>query len=281
MRAQQRLLGTAGTLLSRALAEQSVQGSELERLRGAAADHAGASAETARFRDQMLGIVGHDLRNPLGAVVMSAALLQKRGALSGWQARTVDRIRSSAGRMRRIIDDLLSYTRTRLGTGIPMTRRPADLDVLCRRVIDELLAANPDRTVDYSAEGPLDGEWDPDRLEQVLSNLVGNALEHGEPDVPVRVRAEGAAAEVRVEVRNAAHLLPPDFVEHAFEPFRRGPDATSRKATGLGLGLFIAREIVRAHGGEVAIHSSDGEGLALSIVLPRRPADQPEALPPA
>jgi signal transduction histidine kinase len=225
-----------------------------------------------RTVDYILGIVGHDLRNPLGAVHMSAALLQKRGALAGWQARTVERMRSSAGRMGRIIADLLSYTRTRLGNGLPIARRPARLDELVQRVVDELSAANADREITIQAEGDVSGEWDPDRLEQVASNLVSNAVDHGDPASPVRVELAGEPDHVVLRVRNEGPPVPPEVLGHLFEPFSRGPDEKSRKASGLGLGLYIAREIVRGHGGEIAA-SSQGETV-VTVRLPR-------AAPPA
>ncbi|HET7753340.1 MAG TPA: HAMP domain-containing sensor histidine kinase, partial [Anaeromyxobacteraceae bacterium] len=230
---------------------------------------------TSGFRDQILGIVGHDLRNPLGAIVMSAALLQNRGQLEGWQLKTVGRIRSSAARMERIISDLLSYTRTRLGTGIPIEKRPADIGDLARKVVDELVAYHPESPIHVAAEGDLRGEWDPTRLEQALSNLVANAVDHGDPDGRVEVALRGEEDAVHVEVANRGEM-PPIVIEHAFEAFRRGPEWGGRKSTGLGLGLFIAREIVRGHGGDIALRSRDGE-TAVALTLPRRGA--PEAAP--
>jgi signal transduction histidine kinase len=220
--------------------------------------------------DTILGVVGHDLRNPLGAVHMSAALLQKRGGLEGWQARTVERMRSSAGRMGRIIADLLSYTRTRLGTGIPIHRSGADLRAVVQRVVDELRAANPDRELRVEAPEGLDlaGPWDPDRLEQVASNLISNAVDHGDPGTPVRIELAGSAREVTLAVKNAGPGLPPEVMEHLFEPFSRPPDERSRKASGLGLGLYICREIVRGHGGEISAQERDGE-MTVTVRLPR------------
>jgi signal transduction histidine kinase len=223
---------------------------------------------TAAFRDQILAIVGHDLRNPLGAIVMSAALLQKRGGLAGWQARTVDRVRASSARMGRIISDLLSYTRTRLGVGIPITRHPADLGELANRVVEELRAAHPEASIIVAMEGDLAGEWDVDRIEQLASNLVSNAIDHGEEEQPVEVRLAAAGDAVRIEVANRGEM-PPDVISHAFEAFHRGPDESGRKASGLGLGLYIAREIARRHGGEIALTSASG-ATHVAVTLPRR-----------
>jgi signal transduction histidine kinase len=209
---------------------------------------------------------------------MSASLLHTRGGLEGWQARAVERLRSSAGRMGRIIADLLSYTRTRLGHGIPVSPRPASLEPLVRKVVDELAAVNPARAIEVEASGDLSGTWDPDRLEQVVSNLVSNAVDHGDPALPVRVVLRGEAEQVVLAVSNGGPGIPPEVLAHLFEPFARGPEATSRKGSGLGLGLYIAREIVRAHGGEVS--AIGGPDTTVTVRLPRI-APAPPPLPPA
>jgi signal transduction histidine kinase len=219
--------------------------------------------------DFILGVVGHDLRNPLGAIHMSASLLQTRGGLEGWQARAVERLRSSAGRMNRIIADLLSYTRTRLGHGIPVNLRPSSLEPVVRKAVDELAAVNAGRTIDVEIEGDVSGTWDPDRLEQVASNLVSNAVDHGDPEAPVSVAVRGEPAAVVLTVSNSGPGIPPEVLAHLFEPFSRGPEATSRKSSGLGLGLYIAREIVRSHGGEVT--ASSGPATTVTVRLPRVP----------
>jgi signal transduction histidine kinase len=239
----------------------------LETLRRAEADILGRRKAV----DFILGVVGHDLRNPLGAVHMSASLLHTKGGLTGWQARAVERARSSAGRMGRIIADLLSYTRTRLGNGIPIERRTAALDAIVRKVVDELAAVNPGRTITVDVRGDPAGEWDPDRLEQVASNLVSNAIDHGEPTGPVAVEVDGTAAnEVTLCVRNDGPGMPQEVIAHLFEPFSRAPDAKSRKASGLGLGLYIAREIVRGHGGQIG--ATSGAETVVTVTLPRRTA---------
>ncbi len=262
-----RVLGEAGAIVARVAAERITDAVEMGRLERRVAQAEEAARRTGGFRDQVLAIVGHDLRNPLGAVVMSAALLQKRGGLEGWQAKTVDRIRASAMRMGRIIDDLLSYTRTRLGDGIPVRRAPTDLGDVARKIVDEQRVAHPDAVVDLVVEGALSGEWDATRLEQVLSNLVSNAIDHGEDDRPVTVSVAGGDEEVTIAVENRGEM-PPGILEHAFEAFRRGPEETGRKASGLGLGLFIAREIVRRHGGEIHVRSGDGR-TRVTATLPR------------
>lgn len=231
-----------------------------------------ADLETRRKAvDFILGVVGHDLRNPLGAVHMSASLLHSKGGLQGWQARAIERMRSSAGRMGRIIADLLSYTRTRLGNGLPIQRRPVSLEQHVKRVADELRSVNPDREIRLDVTGDPNGEWDPDRLEQVASNLLSNAIDHGDPAGPVAVELDGTGAdELVLRVRNQGAGMPPEVLSHLFEPFARAPDEKNRKASGLGLGLYIAREIVRGHGGDIG--ATSGEETVVTVRLPRHPA---------
>jgi signal transduction histidine kinase len=265
-----------GTLLAlRAAADRAGLLAERERLLRAgveAAERARRVDEESERRrravDTILAVVGHDLRNPLGAIHMSAALLQKRGGLEGWQAKTVERVRSSAGRMGRIIADLLGYTRTRLGGGIPIRRSGADLAVVVGRVVDELRAGNPDREITVEARrADLSGPWDPDRLEQVASNLVSNAVDHGDPGTAVRVELDADDVWATVAVRNQGQA-PPELLAHLFEPFSRPPDELSRKASGLGLGLFLSREIVRGHGGDISARV-DGPEMVVTVRLPR------------
>jgi signal transduction histidine kinase len=277
-------LDAATLLVLRAAADRAGLLAERERLvRGTreASDRARRVEEESERRrhavDTILGVVGHDLRNPLGAIHMSAALLQKRGALEGWQARTVERIRSSTGRMARIIADLLSYTRTRLGGGIPIRRGDADLVALVGRVVDELRAGNPGREISVEAHAPdLVGSWDPDRLEQVASNLVSNAVDHGDPGTPVRVELEADPAWATLTVRNHGNVPPPEALVHLFEPFSQSPDEQSRKGSGLGLGLYIAREIVRGHGGEITARV-EGTEMVVVVRLPRAAGAGPDA----
>ena len=261
-------LGQDELLLARIAAERSACALEAELLAAELEQARSAAARTSGFRDQVLAIVGHDLRNPLGAIVMSTALLQKRGGLSGWQAKAIDRVRGSATRVGRIIDDLLSYTRTRLGDGIPIARAPCDLGPLVNKIADELRAGHPDATLDIRAEGDLCGEWDAARLEQVLSNVVSNGIDHGEVGRPIEVVLRGSPDAILVLVTSHGEM-PRDALEHAFEAFRRGPEQSGRKASGLGLGLYIAREIVRRHGGEIAIHCQHGT-TRIELHLPRR-----------
>jgi len=222
--------------------------------------------ETARFREQFVGIVGHDLRNPLTAIFTSAQMLLRHGGLTDKQSRVVGRVYSSADRMARMIDDLLDFARSRLGGGFPINRRRVDLGDLCAQTVDELEFAYPGREIRVQRDGDLWGNWDPDRIAQVVSNLVGNALQHGPQDTPVRVSIREAGDDVVLETYNPGTPIPPEVLSHLFEPGRRG-DA---RAGGLGLGLFIARQIVLAHGGRIEVRSVEADGTVFTVTLPRK-----------
>jgi signal transduction histidine kinase len=221
---------------------------------------------TARFREQFIGIVTHDLRNPLTAIVTSAQLLLRYGDLPERQAKVVGRISSSANRMARMIDDLLDFARSRLGGGFPIHRKRVDLRQLCEQTIEELEFAWT-RSIPIEAEGDLWGNWDPDRIAQVISNLVGNALQHSQGEVRVTLRS--AVDTVVLETWNGGPAIPADVVPHLFEPGRRA--ATS---SGLGLGLFIVQQIVLAHGGHIGVRSTDAGGTTFSVTLPRKARHQ-------
>ncbi|QSQ21847.1 PAS domain-containing sensor histidine kinase [Pyxidicoccus parkwayensis] len=224
---------------------------------------------TSRFREHFLGVVSHDLRNPLSAILAGANALLHAGTLDERQGRVVARIARSAAGMERMIGDLLDFTRVRLGDGFPLEPVPMHLDALCLEVLEELEVAWPAREL-RSLLTPLpEGRWDRHRLTQVVSNLVGNALQHSPEGTPVTVttRADGAIAVL--EVHNHGGPIPPDLRAHLFEPFRRGSHSPGRR--GLGLGLYIAHEIVRAHGGGLTVHSEEEEGTTFTVRLPLHP----------
>lgn len=221
--------------------------------------------EEMELVDRFIAILGHDLRNPLSAVSSGAELLLHRKALSDDNERIVRRMVSSTHRMARIIEQLLDWTRSRRG-GIPIERKPADLGIVCAEVIAEIEAANPRRTIRVLREGNLEGHWDVDRIGQALSNLVGNAIVHSPADAPVTVRLIGTTNDIRLEVNNAGPPIPTDVVPTLFEPFRR---LDLSHSVGLGLGLYIVRAIVRAHGGSIDVESDGERGTTFSIVIPR------------
>jgi signal transduction histidine kinase len=220
--------------------------------------------------------VSHDLRSPLAAIQGGAVILS-RTRLAPEHARVASIVLSSSVRMERIIRDLLDYARTRATTGIPLSLRATDAGDLCARVADEA-ALSGRGVVELHRDGDLSGEWDPDRLEQAIANLVANGIEHAPPGTAVRVRAIGEADRVRIEVENDGPPIPPDAVRSLFDPFQRHSSAGGRP--GLGLGLFIVRTIVEAHGGTVEVDST-ASPVAFTIRLPRVRSDAPrDAAPP-
>ena len=224
----------------------------------------------AEFREMFIGIVGHDLRNPLAAIYMGARLLQRQGHLDERGADTIERIIRSSKRMTLMITQLLDLTHARLGGGFPLEPKPADLRKVCRNVVEEFEA-----TTQLEIEGDVAGTWDPDRLEEALSNIAGNAIEHAAPGTAVVVKAHGDEAEVVVEISNQGNPIPPDVLPFVFEPFRRAK-MSKKSATGnLGLGLYIAKQIVLSHGGTLEAHSASGT-TTLVMRLPREYlGDQP------
>jgi signal transduction histidine kinase len=227
----------------------------------------------AEFRERFIGILGHDLRSPLNAISLSARALSRYGPLTQLQQDLGQRIELSAARMTKMISDILDLTRARLSCGIPLVLEPTHLADVCQQVVKELSAAYPNRCIVYEQEGAGEGVWDAERLAQVLSNLVANALEHGGADVPVFVRSHPCEDLVALEVHNPGAPIPQHLLATLFEPFRRGggssPAQGKGRRGGLGLGLYIVKEIVEAHGGRVSVRSSLEEGTTFTVLLPR------------
>jgi signal transduction histidine kinase len=229
---------------------------------------------TERYRDQSVGILSHDLRNPLSGIILGATMLMpleggvstREGTDKGVKV-ICGRILSSARRMDRMIGDLLDLTRTRFGKQIPMTRAPIDLEPLCRQVLAELEGQCPTR-LRFSSEGDLHGVWDGDRLAQVLSNLIRNAIQHGGTQAPITLVALGVGDEVFLKVHNGGPAIPEEALPHIFEPMVRHVD--DQKNTGLGLGLFIAFQVVMAHGGTLEVTSTSDGGTTFTACLPRQ-----------
>jgi PAS domain S-box-containing protein len=225
-----------------------------------------------QFQRQLLGVVGHDLRSPLMAITASAELLQS-GPLGEREARSAGRILRAAHRIDGIIRALVDFTMVQVGSGIPLHRQPTDLVPVARTVAEETEAAHPGRVVRVEGVDSLAGSWDPDRVGQALANLVGNAVQYSPEGSPVVVRcgeAGGEArSEARLEVRNAGEPIPAELLPRLFEPFQRGSDERTQRRKGLGLGLYIAREIALAHAGRIEVRSSAGEGTCVALCLPR------------
>lgn len=220
------------------------------------------------FEQWILAIVSHDIRNPLGAIDGSAKLLSLRAGRDAQMQTIAERIARSASRITHIVGDLLDLSRERHGGGIPIVLTPTDLHTLCREVADELATSVADRTIEVECESDSPtGLWDSHRLTQALSNLVGNAVKHGTPGQPVGVRVRTEDEHAIVEVHNAG-AIPPEVLPTLFQPFAARGDRTRHK-DGLGLGLFIAQSIARAHRGELQVDSSPEHGTTFRLRLPR------------
>jgi signal transduction histidine kinase len=226
-----------------------------------------ALSSTLALNERFVAAVGHDLRTPLSNVLMASENL--RFNASPEQNKQIDRIRRSAHRMVKMIEELFDLARARQSGGIPVSREDnVSLLQVTERAVSELRDAAPDRDIAVRNSGNLEGHWDGARLCQVVSNLLGNALRHGTPGTPVAVRLDGSqSGEVLLEVENGGEISP-DVLPVLFEPFRRGVNL-KKTPDGLGLGLFIVQQVVAAHGGEVEAHSSSGT-TRFQIRLPRR-----------
>jgi PAS domain S-box-containing protein len=224
----------------------------------------------AEFSEQLIGIVSHDLRNPLNAITLSVAALMRQEDLGDRQAKGLARISAATERATRMIRDLLDFTRARLGGGIPIEREPLDLHAHCRQVVEEVRLAHPDREVEVVRSGDGAGEWDGDRLAQVITNLVNNALAYSPPGTPVRVETRGVDGSVLLSVHNAGKPIPRELLPRLFEPMTRGRTGGDTASRSIGLGLFIVANIVHAHGGTIEVRSEEGVGTAFTVGLPRR-----------
>ena len=249
-----------------------------QRARAEAEALARMSEQALELSDMFVGILGHDLRSPLSAITTSAELLLHKEA-NERIVRPIERIRTSALRMARMIEQILDFTRARIGGGIPIAPAPVQLQSLVAQIVGELEGTARCAIV-LEASGDTEGEWDGDRLAQVISNLLGNALEHGEPDEPVRVVLEGSEPDVvRMSVWNGG-VIPEQLLPNLFDPFRRiSAEGGAARPRGLGLGLYIVEQVVAAHGGHIEVQSSASEGTSFVITLPRRASKPPRSGP--
>jgi two-component system, sensor histidine kinase and response regulator len=223
--------------------------------------------ESLRFNERFSALLAHDLRNPLSAILASAALLKRRSA-DPQVHEAVARIGSSGKHMGRLIEDMLDVARARLAGGIVVKREPADFRTLVERVVREHQAAAEGRVIDVVCEGDCAGDWDAERIAQVASNLIGNALKHGAASGPIEVRVDGQMpSEVVLTVANRGSIAP-EALNHLFDPFRGGSRPPGRRE-GLGLGLYIVSQIAKAHGGDVDVESGRNDRIAFRVRIPR------------
>jgi PAS domain S-box-containing protein len=228
-------------------------------------------ARELAFRERMMGILGHDLRNPVSAVLGLSGLVRLEEGLSDNAREHLLLLEQAARRMNEMIGTLLDFTRLRFVGSLPVAVEEIDLDQLVRGVVAELQAAHRRRAIELCASGNLRGRWDPGRIAQLLSNLAANALWHGGRESPVRVALAGEGEDVLLSVSNCGPVIPAELVDRLFEPFQQGTDSSGNQRRGLGLGLFIVREIVRAHGGTIDVRSCD-DLTTFAVTLPRAAA---------
>ncbi|WP_338275773.1 ATP-binding protein [Corallococcus caeni] len=239
-------------------------------------DHKRAEAalqQAIDFREELIAVLGHDLRNPLHAVNASAFMLGKAPDLDSPARRSVDRIRKATARMTRMINDILDFARSRLGGGIPVTRQRVNMVELCQGVLDELQVVYPERPLTLEVHGDdLWGNWDPDRVTQVLGNLVVNALQHARNDTPVLTTLTSEVMDVVMRVSNEGDPIPEELLPHLFDPFKgsRLPQQGPRHRS-LGLGLYIVSEIVQVHQGSVRVETAPDQGTTFTVRWPRVP----------
>lgn len=233
----------------------------------ALAESTAAYAEQVNHsRDIFLAILGHDLRGPLQAVSLSTELLSRKAGLNADGLRYVSRIKSSALHMESMVSDLLTFVRSRLGNQLPIVKAPMDMATACQAAIEEARAAHPDCQADLVVSGDTSGAWDKGRIRQLLQNLIGNALQHGDQHRPITLTLEGASDHVLLRMHNFGTPIPAELMNSLFDPMVRGP-ADEVGETSLGLGLFIVSEVVNGHGGTVQVSSSATTGTCFTVML--------------
>ncbi len=222
-------------------------------------------------RTLFLGTLMHDLRNPLNAVLMSAQLLPRLGEFNTKQIQLVSQIETSTLRVSQLVSTLIDEVRIRLGQGLPISAAPMNLENTMRDAVAEVKATHPLREIIVHTEGNLQGVWDKERLSQVLSNLIGNAIQHGAPNEDIHLTAKESLSGVVIAVQNKGASIPPSLLPRIFDPLTRGKTQNSAQPEtySMGLGLFITKGIVEGHGGKIHVLSNATEGTVFSAELPR------------
>jgi phosphoserine phosphatase RsbU/P len=225
----------------------------------------------AAFRERFIAILAHDLRTPLTALRLGSQMLTRRSVTENIAKDLGARIENTTRRMDRMIADLLDFTRSRQGGGMPVVLADADLQSICRSVVQEVELAAAGRSIVIECDCDTTGRWDAGRLQQIVSNLVSNAIDYSPESSVVRVTLRATREYVTLEVQNAGVVIPPATLLSLFDPFRRGASesTSSRRSRGLGLGLYIVDQIARAHRGSVTARSDEQSGTTFSVTLPR------------
>ncbi|MEN5300705.1 MULTISPECIES: sensor histidine kinase [unclassified Pseudomonas] len=228
----------------------------------------GAAVESTR--KMVLAVLGHDLRSPLGAVLMAGDLILHQDDSGEKVKLLASQVCNSARRANNMVNDLLDLARCNLGTGIPVHPQQVELNAICRSVIDELRAASPEASIVLKEAASITGQFDPERMAQVFSNLIGNALRHGDATLPIHVSLAHEAGVPRVSVHNSGAPIPEEVMPYLFKPegrYSSYAEGERGSAAGLGLGLFIAAEIVASHGGRIEVASTAEQGTTFEVIL--------------
>ena len=227
------------------------------------------TTDIERSKEMFLAILGHDLRNPLGAVIMASQFMLDTGGLVEPNLALTTRIVHAGRRMNVMVGELLDFTRSRLGSSMPLTPKLMDLGREAGHAVDEMRSAHPECVFHLNTSGDLNGTWDCPRLTQLLSNLLGNAAQHGTPRSTISLTARGELSEVVIQVHNRGPSIPEAEMGTLFSPFKRLGKTSDAGTGSLGLGLYIVERIVSAHGGKIEVNSTDSAGTFFTVRLPR------------
>ncbi len=263
----------ADELAQREVSAQEILQAAQAQLRQAVTELARKSADAedrALFAEQMIGIVSHDLRNPLSAIMMGASLLARDGSLNPKHKKVLENVNRSSQRAKRLIDELLDFTLVRVGHGLAVTRQPMNFHELISRCVEELKLSFPGHPIVHAAQGHADCFPDADRIAQLLGNLVANAVTYGQPGGTITVTSLGDDNDCTLKVHNFGEPVPAELLDRLFEPLIRGGAPADQSARSVGLGLFIVKAIAQAHQGTVSVTSSRGEGTTFTFVFKRR-----------
>jgi signal transduction histidine kinase len=223
----------------------------------------------ADFERQLIGIVSHDLRGPLGTIILGAQTLIRRDGAEEKNLKALLRIQSAAERGARLVADLLDFTQARLGGGIPLVCKAANLHTIVRQVVEDAVTTSPDREVHLVASGDGHGVWDAERMLQVMQNLIGNALKYSPPASWVNVRSESDEGGITVSVHNTGTPIPDEALTRIFQPMQRATSQLENSTRSVGLGLFIVKHLVEEHGGTLAVVSNAEAGTTFSFRVPK------------
>ncbi|UDF05580.1 sensor histidine kinase KdpD [Asticcacaulis sp. AND118] len=228
------------------------------------------SRQVDHSKDLILGVLGHDIRSPLATIYMSAEILKRTAVLDERQSVLLKQIESSTVRVRSIVTDLLDLARAKLGAGIPLFAVPMSLTNMCRDIVSEIRVQHPSRTFVLELAPNVSGDWDEIRLGQVLSNLLANAVQYGTEGTPITISLIERVGDILLSVHNEGPPIPRAQLSRIFQSFTRGSERGNAEGDGqnLGLGLFISREIINAHGGTINVHSDAASGITFNLCIP-------------